>query len=87
MVKLSFRIYDNYRSSTKMESHGGTIEDSVKQLHRVVQQKYGVDIRKVLNDNPAPAQRMKHRHREDPINMFYDSPAKARRVRRRRGLV
>ena len=84
--KLSFRIYDNSRGSTKMESRGGTIKDSIRQLDNVCRNKYGITIRDCLDDKPQRV-RTRHRRKNEPLEMFYDSPDKVRRIRRRRGEI
>ena len=86
MVKLSFRIYDNYRASTKMESHGGSIQDSIRELDSICQKKYGFNIRDAL-DNAPRVVRTRNRKRAEPLEMFYDKPEAVKRVRRRMGQI
>ena len=86
MVKLSFRIFDNYKQSSKMESHGGDLKNSIRELNSICQRKYGFDIRDALSDTQRPA-RIRNRKRADPVEMFYDKPEAVKRVRRRMGEI
>ncbi len=84
--KLSFRIIDNNRSPSKMTSHSGDLKTSVRELNGICQQKYGFDIRDILGEG-APRIRTRHRGKVEPLELYYDSPEKIRRVRRRRGEI
>lgn len=84
--KLSFRIIDNGKSSHKLQSHTGDIKTSARELNKICQQKYGFDLRDILGEKEAQV-RTRHKRKNDPMELFYDSPDKIRRVRRRRGQV